>query len=188
MSVAPRYDTYPVDPTALARVRGNAPVHIKRSLLQILGTQTPAELFGGTLAQQLQIVEVNLVPSTHEPERVAGQVIWEVVVSENLLDARGSLDVGCFALFLDIWGTFPMIVHGMHHRPRGDNIGVSQAMQFTFHDTGATRLGARIRGDATSLAVGGRTLSARCEMRDVDTGRLLCSGVHLKMSPSIPKL
>lgn len=88
MSWTPLDESTPVDEAALAAVDGNAPTAVKRVLLQLLQNETYPQLFGGAIAQQMRIVEASVVPRAHEPDRVAGRVVWETVVTEGTGCAR----------------------------------------------------------------------------------------------------
>ncbi|EJD36281.1 hypothetical protein AURDEDRAFT_74411 [Auricularia subglabra TFB-10046 SS5] len=103
-----------------------------------------------------------------------------------MIDELDHLTVGSLAFFVDLFATFPLVVQGAIDGRLGDTIGVSQSMNFVFHDV--ARLGTRLRATSTCVALGSRMMSGRCEIWDKDRNRLICSGVHLKMSPSMPRL
>ncbi|THG97003.1 hypothetical protein EW026_g4925 [Hermanssonia centrifuga] len=48
--------------------------------------------------------------------------------------------------------------------------------------------GCRLKIVNTTMALGGRVMTARAEIYDITHNRLVASGVHIKMPPSAPKL
>ncbi|KZW02494.1 hypothetical protein EXIGLDRAFT_601956 [Exidia glandulosa HHB12029] len=147
---------------------------------------TNTDLFCGSIPPRVRVTHINVLPNPAEPSRVMGQVICELRAERDMVDEHGNVTVGSITYLVDMLSTLALVAQGAQLRKTEDYVAVSQSLQFIFH--APAPLGSTIRLDNTCVALAGRTLTARCEVWDVDANRLICSAFHVKMPPSKPKL
>ncbi|KAG2143628.1 HotDog domain-containing protein [Suillus clintonianus] len=182
----------PASNTDTSRVEGNAPPEVKHSLLGFLVQSSrvsrsiakPFRGFEAEFGSRLQLTEASVLLKAEEPGKSEGRVVVEVVVDEDMLNGGGSVHGGCIAMMIDICSTMPIYVLGASTSGYGV-FGVSQSLNIVYHSPGL--LGDKLRLVSTTLAVGSRALSSRCEVWNVTRHRLVASAVHIKMVPSEPK-
>ncbi|KAG1792116.1 HotDog domain-containing protein [Suillus subaureus] len=178
-----------------SQVEGNASSEIKHRLLSGLQSmrssrisQSTGKPFGGfeaELVSRLRLTEASISSKTEEPEKLEGRVVFQVIVDEEMLNGAENMHGGCSAMMIDICSTMPIYVLGASTRGHGI-FGVSQSLNIVYHSPALS--GDKLRVVSTTLAVGGRALSSRCEIWNVTRHRLVASAVHIKMVPSEPKV
>jgi len=114
-----------------------------------------------------------------------GRVVLELIVDEDMLNILGSMHGGCSAYLVDICTT--MAISAFRHSSMDGNRGlnVSQTLNIIYHSPAA--LDDKLRIVNTTMTVGGRAMSARCEIWNETHHRLVVTGSHLMMRPSAPK-
>ncbi|KAA1466659.1 Thioesterase/thiol ester dehydrase-isomerase [Dentipellis sp. KUC8613] len=170
------YDDY--DP---AKVAGNASLDAKARVARgyaIIAKKTSG--FSAPIARRLHLVEVDVRGKADEPSRQEARVVCETEVAEDMLNIAGNMHGGCSAFLVDVCSSTPFAALS----PEGA-MGVSQAINMVYH--APARLGDKLKIVSTTIAVGARVMSARCEIWDTTNHRLVASGVHVKMDPSPPK-
>ncbi|KAF8841558.1 hypothetical protein BDN67DRAFT_901141 [Paxillus ammoniavirescens] len=90
------------------------------------------------------------------------------------------------ALLIDNCSTMPIALLSLATIGKGD-LGVSQSINILFHAPAVSDVRDRLRIGSTTISLGSRTLSSRCEIWNVTHHRLVASGVHIKMSASDPR-
>ncbi|KAI0053807.1 Thioesterase/thiol ester dehydrase-isomerase, partial [Auriscalpium vulgare] len=130
---------------------------------------------------RVSITEVSLNPMAEEPSKFEARVVCELFVEEDMLNISGNMHGGCAAYLVDICSTLPIAAYNADGRS-----GVSQIINMIYH--APAKLGAKLKIISTTIAVGGRTMSARCEIWDATNQRLVASGIQVKMDASPAKL
>ncbi|OJA18088.1 hypothetical protein AZE42_04168 [Rhizopogon vesiculosus] len=173
----------------VSQIEGNTSPEIKQTLLNSIPRmlRTPkvsrSEIFRGfesELVSRLRLTEVSVSPKAEEPDKLEGRVVFEVIVDEEMLNSNGSIHGGITA----ICSTMPIYVLGLATGGRATG-GVSHSLNVVYHSPAL--LDDKLRVVSTTLALGNRALSSRCEIWNVTRHRLVASAVHLKMDPSEPK-
>ncbi|KAG1735028.1 HotDog domain-containing protein [Suillus lakei] len=177
-----------------SQVEGNASPIVKRTLLSALQSMQPSHVSRSTskpfrgfeteFASRLQLTEVSILSKTEEPEKFEGRVVIQVIVDKEMLNGAGNMHGGCSAMMIDICSSMPIYVLGASTTGYGV-FGVSQSLNIVYHSPAL--LGDKIRIVSTTLTVGSRALSSRCEVWNVTRHRLVASAIHIKMVPSEPK-
>ncbi|KAJ7442133.1 HotDog domain-containing protein [Mycena galericulata] len=164
-------------------IAGNADDSVKKTLSDIpayfgVRRSNPKPSFGDSIIQRLVVTHASLEPKADEPLKKEGRVVCELEVTDDMLNGGGNVHGGCSAFLIDICSTLAIIVY----QPEAYN--VSQSLNIVYHSPAT--LGEKLRIVNTTLTVGARTLSARCEIWNATQHRLVASGVHIKMQPSPP--
>ncbi|TFY67510.1 hypothetical protein EVG20_g3923 [Dentipellis fragilis] len=170
------HDEY--DPT---KVAGNASPEAKQRVARgyaIIARKTSG--FSAPIAERLRLVEVDVRGKAEEPSREEARVVCETEVAEDMVNIAGNMHGGCSAFLVDVCSSTPFAALS----PDGA-MGVSQAINMVYH--APARLGDKLKIVSTTITVGARVMSARCEIWDVTNHRLVASGVHIKMDPSPAK-
>lgn len=168
--------------TYLQAIKGNAPLSIKKHFLK-LTYNVPG--FGRSIVSRTRLSEINIDSYTTPDgkEKSVSTVTFETTVEEDMLNGAGNLHGGCSGFLIDVCTSIALYAHNdpsvAFYRHMG---AVSQSLNFTLHAPAG--LGAPLRITSTSVAVGGRVATIRCEIWDTANERLVASGVHVKMAPS----
>ncbi|KAJ7619444.1 HotDog domain-containing protein [Roridomyces roridus] len=162
-------------------ITGNAPDEVKEVLSNIpnlFGAQQAnvAGGFGDSIVQRLQVTHASLEAKADEPMKKEGKVVCELEVRQDMLNGGGNVHGGCSAFLVDICSTLSLFVY----EPGAPT--VSQSMNIVYHSPAT--LGDKLRIVNTTLTVGARAMSARTEIWNATSHRLVASGVHIKMQPS----
>ncbi|KAG2343727.1 hypothetical protein BDR05DRAFT_962847 [Suillus weaverae] len=177
-----------------SQVEGNASPEVKHTLLGALqlmrlshvsrSTGKPFRGFETEFASRLQLTEASILSKIEEPEKFEGRVVVQVIVDEEMLNIDQNMHGGCSAMMIDICSSMPIYVLGASTSGYGV-FGVSQSLNIVYHSPALS--GDKLRIVSTTLTVGSRVLSSRCEIWNVTRHRLVASAVHIKMVPSEPK-
>ncbi|KAK0205167.1 HotDog domain-containing protein [Desarmillaria ectypa] len=139
------------------------------------------DCFGYQAGKDVKFVDINVDRRLEHHGRLEATTIAEVIVSKNMLNGAGMLHGGCITYLID---NTPLVVLGLVQGVNG--VGVTQGMNVLFHSPAS--LGARIRIISTSVSLGGRVMTSRCEIINKDTGRIIASAFLNKMQPNMSKL
>ncbi|KAF9020664.1 hypothetical protein BDZ89DRAFT_1093664 [Hymenopellis radicata] len=139
------------------------------------------DAFGFTTGRAVKFVDIRVDRSVEQHGRLQATTIAEVLVNKNMLNGAGMLHGACAAYLID---NTPLVVLGLVQGTNG--VGVTQSMNLMFHSPAST--GTRLRIISTSITMGGRIMSAKCEIVSKDTGRMVASGWLSKMQPIVNKL
>jgi len=186
----------PTSDIDVSKVEGNASPEIKRLVLdglQYQGTKqfSPStgkqlRVFETELVSRLHLTEVSVLPKAEEPQKFEARVVYEVIADEYMANSNGHLHGGCTAMLIDNCSSIPIYVLMLATSTidiRGG--GVSQSLNIVYHSPAL--MGDKLRIVSTTLTVGNRALSSRCEIWNTTRHRLVASAVHIKMVPSEPK-
>ncbi|KAL1939533.1 hypothetical protein VTO73DRAFT_9844 [Trametes versicolor] len=174
-----------VDPESLpayldaADISGNVPQHIKQLVLNTLGAYGVGEsdCFAHTVGRRIRIAEMN---SQKRGEKTEVVVVAEAQACKEMLNGAGTVHGGCLCYLIDNCASFPLVALGLMLEING--VGVSQAMNVFFHAPAAIDTCMRIT--STSVTLGGRIMTSRCEVTDKESGRLIASALLSKMQPT----
>ncbi|KAH8112374.1 hypothetical protein DFH11DRAFT_1785422 [Phellopilus nigrolimitatus] len=203
-----------VDPAALPRatpaalafcdaaaIRGRAPARAKQLALNTFaayGVGADAAAFGHAAGRRVRFTAIDVEDAgggegnTDTAKTRMVTVLAEVVVDKSMVNGNGMMHGGCIAYLIDKLrvppcGSTPLVVLGLLRGRNG--VGVTQALNILYHAP-APIADPKFRGTtleivSTSLALGGRSMTARCEIFDKSTGRLVASAFINKMEPKL---
>jgi len=193
---APKSDSGPrkawVEPASLpncgdiSAIGGNASNYVKQLNYNTFVTYGVGdqESFGHQVGKAVRFVEVNVDRKQERHGRLEATTVAEIVVTKHMLNGAGMLHGGCVAYLIDNCCSTPLVVLGVVQDVNG--VGVTQAMNVIFHAPAS--LGTCLHIISTSISLGGRVMSSRCEIIDKDTGRVVASAFLNKMQPTMSKL
>ncbi|KAF5325291.1 hypothetical protein D9619_009541 [Psilocybe cf. subviscida] len=164
-------------------IGGNAPEYVKQlnyNTFMAYGVGEE-ESFGFRVGRAVRFTEVNVNRKMERQGRLEATTIAEVEVVKHMLNGAGMLHGGCLAYLID---NTPLVVLGLIQSVNG--VGVTQSMTVLFHSP-APR-GTCLQIVSTSMSLGGRVMSSRCEILDKHSGRLIASATMSKMQPTASKL
>jgi len=170
----------------VSRITGNASDDIKRFLDSVLTNprKERSPTFAESIQRRLQVTEVSINKKAEEERKTEARVVLELEVSEDMLNGGGNIHGGCSAFLVDTCSTLALIALGIANT--GEiSPSVSQSLNIVYHSP--AQLGDKLRLVNTTLTIGARAQSARTEIWNVMHHRLVVSGTHVKMAPSIPK-
>jgi len=175
-----------VDPASLpqygdaSQIAGNAPDYVKQLSSNTLGSYGVGDpdCFAYSAGRAIRITRVDV---NRTGNRWEACTISEVTVNKNMLNGAGMMHGGCLCYMIDNCASLPLVVLGLMKNVNG--VGVSQAMNTVFH--APAPLGARLRIESTSVTLGGRIMTSRCEVSDFHSGRTVASAFLTKMQPKL---
>ncbi|TEB26977.1 hypothetical protein FA13DRAFT_1736986 [Coprinellus micaceus] len=176
-----------VDPAALpnygdtSSIAGNAPDYVKQlnyNTYIAYGVGDP-DCFGHSVGKSVKFVEVNINRKRERNDRLEATTVAEVKVTRHMLNGAGMLHGGCIAYIIDNCCSTPLVVLGLIQNTNG--VGVTQSMNVLFHSPAP--LGTILRIVSSSISLGGRVMSSRCEVLDKESGRIVASAYLNKMQP-----
>ncbi|THU82064.1 hypothetical protein K435DRAFT_823298 [Dendrothele bispora CBS 962.96] len=178
-----------VDPASLpdqgdiSSVSGNAPDYVKQlNYNTYFSYGVGAEdSFGYQVGRGVKFVDVSIDRKLERQGRLEATTVAEVTVNKHMLNGAGMLHGGCVAYLID---NTPLVVLGLVQNVNG--VGVTQAMNVLFHSPAP--LGTVLNIVSTSVSLGGRVMTSRCEILDKETGRVIASAFLNKMQPNMSKL
>ncbi|KAJ3746647.1 HotDog domain-containing protein [Lentinula detonsa] len=181
-----------IDPASLpnegdiSTVSGNAPGYVKQlnyNTYHSYGVGAE-DCFGYKVGKEVKFVDVSINRKLDRQERLEATTVAEVVVNKYMLNGAGMLHGGCVAYLIDNCCSTPLLVLGLIQNVNG--VGVTQAMNVLFHSPAP--IGTCLQIKSTSVSLGGRVMTSRCEVVDKHTGRPVASAFLNKMQPNQTKL
>lgn len=181
-----------VDPKNLAncgdasQIQGNVSPYIKQLTLNTFVAYGAGDeyCFGHSVAKAVKFVDISAHGSHEKQGRMEATTVTEIVVSKSMLNGAGMLHGGCLAFLIDNCCSTPLVALGLIQNING--VGVTQSMNIMFHSPAPS--GSCLRIISTSVAMGGRIMSARCEVINKKTGSVVASAYLNKMQPTTSKL
>ncbi|KAF5364931.1 hypothetical protein D9758_008180 [Tetrapyrgos nigripes] len=178
-----------VDPASLPKhgdissVSGNAPDYVKQLNYNTFFSYGVGveDSFGYEVGKQVKFVDVSVDRKLERQGRLEATTVAEVTVTKHMLNGAGMLHGGCVAYLID---NTPLVVLGLVQNVNG--VGVTQAMNVLFHSPAP--LGTVLSITSTSVSLGGRVMTSRCEILDKNSGRAIASAFLNKMQPNMSKL
>jgi len=166
-------------------VNGTASKAVKEHIMGCMQAfMRPNIGFANDVAKRLLLTEVSIRPNATEPTKNEGVVVYEIETFDGMLNSMDQVHGGCLAFLLDICSSMPIIALSLANGGSGSG-GVTQAMNMIYHSP--TPSGECLRIISTTLTMGARAMSARCEIWNISKNRLVLSGTHVKMEPSAPR-
>ncbi|KAJ7777597.1 HotDog domain-containing protein [Mycena maculata] len=170
-------------------VTGNADEKVKEMLSDpttVFGLRGPNHkpTFGNSILERIIVTHASVDSKAEEPLKKEGRVICELIVTEDMLNGGGNVHGGCSALLIDVCSTLALLAYQERKKP--DSVNVSQSLNIVYHSPAT--IGEKLRIVNTTMTVGARAMSARTEIWNATQHRLVASGVHIKMQPSVAKL
>ncbi|EGO02304.1 hypothetical protein SERLA73DRAFT_42272, partial [Serpula lacrymans var. lacrymans S7.3] len=160
-------------------IPGNAPPKLKALVLHALRKRTTDgpnfKGFEPEISDRLAWKEISVLQKLEEPEKLEGRVVMEITVDKDMINANGVLHGGCTGYILSNCSTLPILVLGLATGGKGE-LGVSQFIDILYHSPAT--LGDKLRIVSSTLALGGRAMTARCEIWSETHHRLVASAVH----------
>ncbi|KAG1852322.1 hypothetical protein C8R48DRAFT_611794, partial [Suillus tomentosus] len=154
-----------VDPKNLAdcgdasQIQGNVSPYVKQLILNTFIAYGAGDehCFGHSVSKAVKFIDISAHESHEKQGRMEATTIAEVIVSKSMLNGAGMLHGGCLAFLID---NTPLVALGLLQNMTG--VGVTQSMNIIFHSP--VSVGSCLRIISTSIAMGGRIMSARCEV------------------------
>ncbi|KLO06574.1 hypothetical protein SCHPADRAFT_882727 [Schizopora paradoxa] len=166
-------------------IAGNAAPNVKEKVVELLGFFNGGGTgFGDKIGLRIAVTEVSVAKKEYEPQKFEGVVICEMTVEEDMVNGAGNLHGGCAAYLVDVCSTLPIAAY-QEANSKVSIGGVSQVIDMVYHSP--AQLGDKLKLISRTLAVGARSMSARCEIWNETHHRLVASGTHIKMEPSPAK-
>ncbi|KAJ6619025.1 HotDog domain-containing protein [Mycena sp. CBHHK59/15] len=162
-------------------ITGNASDEIKQALSDLphlFGTRKNGKAaFGHQIITRMTLTHASIDKKVDEPLKEEARVVCELIVTEDMLNGGGNVHGGCSAYLIDVCSTMCLILFK-------ESMTVSQSLNIVYHSPAT--LGDTLRIVNTTMTVGARAMSARTEIWNATHHRLVASGVHIKMQPSMP--
>ncbi|TDL13814.1 hypothetical protein BD410DRAFT_780579 [Rickenella mellea] len=171
-----------VRPENVASIGGNVPDDMKEhvaSMFHIFMGRGAA--FADSVGERVKITSIDIIPKVDEPEKLESRVVCEIDVSEDMVNGGGNMHGACSVYLIDVCSSLPICALDLAQGGSG-SAGVSQAINTIFHSPAI--IGDTVRIISSTLSIGARTTSSRCEIWNVTQHRLVASGVHVKMEPT----
>jgi len=170
----------------ISQIAGNASDDIKRLVghdffQKHKGVRSP--VFGESIQERMKVVEISLNRKAEEEKKLEARVVVELDVTEDMLNGGGNIHGGCSAYLVDMCSTLALVSLNLENS--GDIGTVSQSLNIIYHSP--AQLADKLRIVNTTLTIGARAHSARTEIWNATHHRLVVSGTHIKMVPSLPK-
>ncbi|PSR78328.1 hypothetical protein PHLCEN_2v7450 [Hermanssonia centrifuga] len=166
--------------------KGNVPQSIKDSLAEWYSGAADLHRFAAPIARRLEATEMSVYDKTEEPGKKEAKMVFEIDVTEDMCNFGNSVHGGCSAFLIDLCSSLAISLLATQEPKRNVHVHVSLVLNTTYH--APAPLGCRLKIVNTTMALGGRVMTARAEIYDITHNRLVASGVHIKMPPSAPKL
>ncbi|KAG2073639.1 hypothetical protein BDR04DRAFT_296428 [Suillus decipiens] len=174
----------------ISEVEGNASPEIKLALQNSLMQRQrhvsrpagkPFRGFETEFASRMQLLEASILSKAEEPDKLEGRTVFEVFVDEDVLNRSGIMHGGCLAMIIDFCSVTPIYVLSASTGAHGV-FGVQQSLNIMFHSPAV--LGDKLHIVNTTLTIGSRARSGRCEIWNITQHRLVASAVCTNMVPS----
>jgi len=164
---------------AVAQVRGNAPDIVKRQCLNTFAAYGVGDddCFASNVGKKVWFTTLDVQAKGKGKEATT---VAEVIVDKSMANGNGMLHGGCMTYIIDNCCSTPLVVLGLIIKRNG--VGVTQSMNVLFHSPAS--IGMHLQITSTALSLGKQTMTARCEVTDKQTGRLVASAFLSKMQPS----
>ncbi|KAF8967449.1 HotDog domain-containing protein [Flammula alnicola] len=173
----------------ISHIAGNAADEVKQTLGDPVflnrrpdGVRSP--MFGESIQRRMKVTEISINKKAEEERKLEARLVIELDVAEDMLNGGGNIHGGCSAFLVDLCSSLALMALSM--ATTGDLYpSVSQSLNIVYHSP--AQLGDKLRVVNTTLTLGARAHSARTEIWNETHHRLVVSGTHVKMMPSMPK-
>ncbi|KAJ8517761.1 hypothetical protein ONZ45_g5081 [Pleurotus djamor] len=161
----------------VSHIAGNASPEVKAMVSNPAWMDHAGNSFAIGIARRINVTEVSIVPKTEEPKKKEAKVTY-------MLNGGGKIHGGCSATLVDLCTSYTLLAYNMAVLGEA-TLTVSQAINVVYHSP--AERGDTIKIVSTTMSVGARAMSARCELWNATHHRLVASGVHITMQPSAAK-
>ncbi|KAF9471091.1 hypothetical protein BDN70DRAFT_888462 [Pholiota conissans] len=177
-----------IDPASLPHYHhpsytsGNAADYVKKlnyNTLMFYGVGDE-DSFGFQVGKSIRFTDVSFQRDLERQGRLQATTTAELQVTKHMLNGAGMLHGGCVAYLIDNCCSTPLVVLGLIKSING--VGVTQSMNILFH--APAPLGTCLQIISTSITLGGRVMTSRCEILDKNSGRMIASAFLSKMQPA----
>lgn len=180
----------PEDNVDTSQVKGNVSPEVKLAMLDSLAqpshvlrtTGKPFRGFKAEFVSRMQLAEASVLSKAEDPDKLEGRVVFEVTVDEDMLNEVGTVHGGCLAMIIEICSPMPIYILRASTGSTYGVFGVQQSLNIVFHSPGMP--GDKLRIVSTTLTLGSRARSGRCEVWSVTRRRLVASAGYINMVPS----
>lgn len=183
-------------------IGGNAPSRVKQLALNTFASYGvgDAAAFGHAAGRKVRFVRIDVDGPRCSDSSAHGRkgdnrggvheggdsvtsatAVAELVVDKSMVNGNEMMHGGCIAYLIDNCGSVPLVVLGLLRGKNG--VGVTQALNILFH--APAPLGSTLEIISTSLALGGRSMTSKCEIFNKSSGRLVASAFLNKMEPKL---
>ncbi|CAL1709468.1 unnamed protein product [Somion occarium] len=178
-----------VDPHSLPKygdasdIAGNAPDYVKQLTNNVLGAYGVGEpsCFAHDVGKKIKMVELDI---HRRGEKWQATATVDLTVSPSMLNGAGVMHGGALCYVIDNCASLPLVALGLMQGTNG--VGVSQVLNVFFHAPAA--LGSSLRIINTSVTLGGRVMTSKCEILEKSSEKLIASALLSKMQPAQSKL
>lgn len=164
---------------------GNVPPAVKDAVARWWSDNSQGQGFARNVCARLDVTRAELFGNPEVARKQEALIVFETDVTRDMCNYLGAMHGGCTSFLIDICTSIVLNLIAASSSPELAK-HVSLALNITFHAPAV--MGARLRIINTSVAVGARVMTVRSEVYDITNGRIVATGVHMKMPPSQPKL
>ncbi|KAJ7743902.1 HotDog domain-containing protein [Mycena maculata] len=170
----------------IASIGGTAPDYVKQlacNTFYAYGVGDP-DAFGYAVGRATRFIDISVDRRMERAGRLEATTVAELTVTRQMLNGAGMLHGGCVTYLIDNCCSTPLVALGIYQGTNG--VGVTQGMNVLFH--APAPVGSQLRIISTSISMGGRVMTSRCEIVDKASGRVVASAFLNKMQPQAAKL
>ncbi|KAG1805187.1 uncharacterized protein BJ212DRAFT_1283970 [Suillus subaureus] len=184
-----------------SQVKGNASPETKLTLLNSMVRLNPRDVlrstgkpfrgFAAEFVSRMRLAEASVLSKTEEPEKLEGRTVFEVIVDKDMANELegGTMHGGCLAMIIELHVSSthvfcsPTPIYVLRASTGAYGVfGVQQSLNIVFHSPAVP--GDKLHIVSTTLAIGSRARSGRCEVWNVTRHRLIASAAYINMVPS----
>ncbi|EKM51537.1 uncharacterized protein PHACADRAFT_261738, partial [Phanerochaete carnosa HHB-10118-sp] len=165
--------------------KGNVPQELRDLNVKWWRASRATQVFAKPICSRLEVTEALIFENNDTPGRKEGRLVFEIVVTRDMCNYLSDMHGGCAATLIDFCTSLVRNLVLTKDSPTW-NGHVSLTLNVTFHAPAV--LGTRLKIVNSTVAIGTRVITARAEIYDVTNGRIVASGMHVKVPPSQPKL
>lgn len=151
-------------------IEGNASQAVKQICVNVFDAYGVGneDCFAESVGKKVWFSRVDIINKKKDGEGDAGTTdsgiqaitVADVIVDKGMLNGNGMLHGGCIAYLVDNCCSSPLVVLGAVTNKNG--VGVTQSINLLYHSPVSS--GTHLQIISTSLALGGRSMTARCEV------------------------
>ncbi|KAI0340838.1 hypothetical protein BDW22DRAFT_1430503 [Trametopsis cervina] len=169
--------------TSLREARGSASPEAKQAVGKWYGSRGTESQFIYPILSRMEATDVDVTELEDVPGKTQGRIVFEMDVQSDMCNALLAMHGGCTAALIDICTSLTVSLVAFYVSPATKS-HVSLVLNTTYHSPAP--LNSRIKIVCSTVAFGARTMTAKAEVYDKTHNRLVATGVHVKMQPSLP--
>ncbi|KAJ3550417.1 hypothetical protein NM688_g5083 [Phlebia brevispora] len=171
--------------STIRTAKGNVTQETKDALSRWYSGAIGSQGFAREVSARLEATELSVYDKPEESGKKEAKVVFEIDVKDDMCNFGNNMHGGCAAFLIDLCSSVALTLLASQTAP--DKLSHVSLVLNTIYHAPAPK-GCRLKIVNTTVALGGRVMTARTEIFDKTKNRLAVSGVHLKMAPSPPKL